>query len=62
MRIPVDSTEARELRDEIDEPTRMPLGVDGRPVWCGSCDKRTRQIEIYGDAVRRCPRCHPLTG
>lgn len=30
-----------------------------KPLWCGECDERTRQI---GDPPRRCPDCHPLAG
>lgn len=34
------------------------LGTDGRPPWCGQCDKRTRLL--YGaESARRCPECHP---
>lgn len=28
--------------------------------WCGECDERTRQIELDGGALKRCPTCHPL--
>ena len=28
-------------------------------TWCGSCDERTRLVDL-GDKMRRCPDCHPL--
>lgn len=31
--------------------------TDPRPVWCGTCDPRTRHVDL-GDRVRRC-ECHP---
>lgn len=30
-----------------------------RPTWCGTCDEHTRLLD-RGDAVQRCPACHPL--
>lgn len=31
-------------------------------TWCGSCDRRTRQIEHPDTGVpARCPACHPRT-
>jgi hypothetical protein len=30
---------------------------DGRPIWCGTCDERTRHVDL-GDRIRRC-ECHP---
>lgn len=36
------------------------LGTDGRPPWCGQCDKRTRTLyDAEADQVHRCPVCHP---
>jgi hypothetical protein len=35
------------------------VDVSGKPLWCGSCDERTRLIE-RGDVAARCKRCHPL--
>ena len=35
-----------------------------RPVWCGTCDERTRLSETWTDGGRlvvRCPTCHPTT-
>ena len=33
---------------------------DGRPPWCGQCDKRTRTLfDAQADKVTRCPRCNP---
>lgn len=32
--------------------------ADGKPLWCGICDERTRLIGL--DVVTRCPQCHPL--
>src|ERR1700685_1502225 len=35
---------------------------DGRPPWCGMCDRETRLIYFrrHGtDAARRCSTCHP---
>lgn len=30
------------------------------PDWCGDCDPGTRLVEVNGgDAMARCPRCHP---
>lgn len=31
---------------------------NGRPRWCGTCDERTRQVNLEDDHVRRC-ECHP---
>jgi hypothetical protein len=33
-----------------------------RPEWCGQCDPETRHLPALGDAVVRCPRCHPNAG
>lgn len=35
-----------------------------KPPWCGTCDERTRQLEITNPdtgrpAARACPDCHP---
>jgi hypothetical protein len=35
-------------------------GQPDKPLWCGTCDRRTRLIEIHGLASR-CPQCHPLS-
>jgi hypothetical protein len=34
--------------------------VRDRPVWCGTCDERTRLLDVPGAPVARCPVCHPL--
>ena len=34
-------------------------GPADKPMWCGTCDRRTRLIESHGLAAR-CPQCHPL--
>lgn len=31
-----------------------------RPDWCGTCDERTRLLDVPGAPVARCPACHPL--
>jgi hypothetical protein len=31
-----------------------------KPVWCGDCNERTRQIELDDGRPARCPVCHPL--
>jgi hypothetical protein len=36
--------------------------MDNRPEWCGQCDRDTRHLPALGDAVVRCPRCHPNAG
>ena len=39
-------------------------GPAGRPApvpWCGTCDERTRLIDLFG-GIGRCPACHPLRG
>ena len=53
------------LRQRLAGLARTPQGGrasgasrDGWPVWCGTCDERTRIAED-GDRVRRCPTCHP---
>lgn len=28
--------------------------------WCGQCDPETKQVELEGGRMGRCPRCHPL--
>jgi hypothetical protein len=35
--------------------------ADGKPLWCGSCDERTRLVDL-GDKMMRCRQCHPLRG
>ena len=35
-------------------------GPADKPMWCGTCDRRTRLIESHGLAAR-CPQCHPLS-
>ena len=36
-----------------------------RPVWCGTCDERARQVTAEDPdgrpVVIRCPACHPTT-
>lgn len=33
---------------------------DGKPPWCGECDKRTRTLfDAEADHVTRCTRCNP---
>ena len=32
--------------------------ADGRPRWCGTCDERSRHIELADGRVKRC-QCHP---
>lgn len=46
---------------ERDCPSSVTVGAnyDDKPMWCGTCDRRTRLIESYGLAAR-CPQCHPL--
>lgn len=34
--------------------------VPDRPTWCGTCDERTRLLDVPGAPVARCPVCHPL--
>jgi hypothetical protein len=41
-------------------PNTAISGAAGKPPWCGSCDERTRLVDL-GDTMRRC-RCHPLRG
>jgi hypothetical protein len=41
--------------------------MQDRPLWCGSCDKRTRLLLIPGetpadDRVVRCELCSPVDG
>lgn len=33
--------------------------IERRRPWCGSCDQRTRQVEVTG-GMARCPACHQL--
>lgn len=35
---------------------------DGKPAWCGQCDRETRLVYFRRDgtdAARRCTSCHP---
>lgn len=35
---------------------------DGKPPWCGQCDRETRQVYFIRDGyetARRCNACHP---
>lgn len=35
---------------------------DGKPMWCGQCDRETRLVYFIrngAEAARRCPSCHP---
>jgi zinc knuckle protein len=35
---------------------------DGKPAWCGQCDRETRLVYFRRDgqeAARRCTACHP---
>jgi hypothetical protein len=36
------------------------LVLAARPPWCGTCDPRTRQVELADGRVKRCPYCHPM--
>ena len=38
---------------------QLTSGPADKPMWCGTCDRRTRLIESHGLAAR-CPQCHPL--
>jgi hypothetical protein len=42
-----------------DCPNRAAIASNGKPLWCGICDERTRQIDLGGKAAR-CTVCHPL--
>jgi hypothetical protein len=44
---------------ERDCPSSVVVGGTDKPMWCGTCDRRTRLIESHGLAAR-CPQCHPL--
>lgn len=33
--------------------------VSGPAPWCGTCDERTRHIELADGRVARCAYCHP---
>src|ERR1700734_2080718 len=49
-------------RDCPDVKFAAELGTadDGRPPWCGQCDKRTRLLyDPAADSCARCPACHP---
>lgn len=35
-----------------------PAAGDGRPAWCGTCDERSRHLELADGRVKRC-QCHP---
>ena len=39
---------------------QLASGPADKPMWCGTCDRRTRLIESHGLAAR-CPQCHPLS-
>ena len=34
------------------------MAGDSRPMWCGTCDERSRHLELADGRVRRC-QCHP---
>lgn len=59
----------RDLDPQADHPRLIAFqtgtAVEQRPPWCGTCERRTRQIlttTANGDpAIARCPSCHPLT-
>jgi|SRR5215475_8728547 len=34
------------------------MAGDDRPMWCGTCDERTRRLELADGRVKRCD-CHP---
>lgn len=34
------------------------LAGDSRPMWCGTCDERSRHIPLADGRVKRC-QCHP---
>ena len=44
-----------------DCPNTVRVTDSGKPPWCGSCDERTRLVDL-GDKMRRCGTCHPLKG
>lgn len=45
---------------EIVFSAELGTGGDGRPPWCGQCDKRTRLVfDPDADTASRCPDCHP---
>lgn len=46
-----------------DCPNAASLGADasGKPPWCGTCDERTRLVDL-GEMMGRCVQCHPLRG
>jgi hypothetical protein len=43
---------------EVQFADELGTATDGRPPWCGQCDKRTRLI-FEDDHASRCPRCNP---
>ena len=43
---------------ECPNASNLDIGGDGRPMWCGSCDERSRHIELVDGRVKRC-QCHP---
>lgn len=34
--------------------------TSGKPIWCGTCDERTRHVELADGRAARCQQCHPL--
>lgn len=42
--------------EEVVFAEELGTASDGRPPWCGECDKRTR---LTGDPPGRCARCNP---
>lgn len=41
-------------------PSRPASGRTAKPPWCGTCDERTRLIELTDERMARCKNCHPL--
>lgn len=35
------------------------MTAPARPPHCGTCDPRTRMVELADGRPARCPRCHP---
>jgi len=41
-----------------DCPNKALTSGDGRPMWCGECNQRSRHVTLPDGRVARC-RCHP---
>jgi hypothetical protein len=44
---------------ESECPYAAELAADGKPPWCGICDRRSRLIGAPGGQPARCTQCHP---